>query len=154
MLESMAISPISEVETRTVVAVDQDMSVAEVMDAMLAQKRGVAVVLGDGRIVGIFTERTALCLAREGRLDWGSMRIADAMGRGPTTMCHTGSIAEALRHMRGGDFRYLPVVDDDLHVKAVVSARDILAHLAAAFPEEYLNLPPEPSLEARGRWGG
>ena len=47
--------------------------------------------------------------------------------------------------MQTGAFRNVPVVDDDGRLVGVVRQVDILKFLAESFPEELLNLPPDPT---------
>jgi CBS domain-containing protein len=63
-------------------------------------------------------------------------------------------IAHALRWMHQGGFRRLTRVDSEGRLTGIVSIRDILVFIALHFPQEFLNLPPDPSREATSPWGG
>jgi CBS domain-containing protein len=57
------------------------------------------------------------------------------------------SLAEAIRRLMAGHRRHLPVVDER-GIRGVISIRDILAYIAERFPEEMMNLPPDPTHES------
>lgn len=79
-----------------------------------------------GRLLGIFTGRDAICrILAEGR-DPHATRLGDAMTAQPETMPPHVRAIEALRLMRDGGFRHIPVVDGDRLV-GMVSRGDFLA---------------------------
>jgi CBS domain-containing protein len=79
-----------------------------------------------GRLLGVFTGRDAICrIIAEGR-DPHATRLRDVMTANPETMPPHVQAIEALRLMRDGGFRHVPVVDGDRLV-GVVSRGDFLA---------------------------
>jgi CBS domain-containing protein len=79
------------------------------------RERGVGAVLvadHSGRLVGIFTGRDAVCrMLAEGRSS-ASTILAKVMTRNPQTTPPGNTTIDALRRMRDGGFRHLPVVDN------------------------------------------
>jgi CBS domain-containing protein len=118
-------------------------------------RRGATIVEDDqGRIAGIFTERDLMVRVEHGDSSWHRKPVGEVMTRDPVRIAPTDSLSTALRRMRETKCRHLPVTDDQGKTAGVVSIRDILAHIAEYFPEEFLNLPPDPEHEASSRWGG
>ncbi len=78
------------------------------------QKRRVGVVLvtqADGRLLGIFANRDAVCrVVAEGR-DARTTTLADVMTRKPDAMSPGETAIDALRLMLDGGFRHVPIVE-------------------------------------------
>jgi CBS domain-containing protein len=72
----------------------------------------------------------------------------------PTTVRPEQTIDDSLNLMLTGHHRHLPLVDAGGELIGVVSIRDLLVHIAGLFPQDFLNLPPDPDHETSGRWGG
>jgi len=85
------------------------------------------LVVGDGRLVGIFTDRDAVLKVAGTRL--ADRSIAALMTRDPVVLRHDETIAVAINKMAVGGFRHIPIVDDG-RPTGVVSARDVFRHLA------------------------
>jgi CBS domain-containing protein len=84
------------------------------------------LVMHDGRLVGIFTERDAVLKLADKRLELFDVR--DAMTRDPVVLRPDDSLAVAIHKMAVGGFRHIPVVDGDRPI-GVVAARDIFHHI-------------------------
>jgi len=120
--------PITAPESITVSAAAQLMKRNEV---------GAVMVVEEGRLVGVFTERDALFrVLAEGR-DTLTTRLADVMTRNPATIHPDRPFAEALHIMHEGGFRHVPVVEDGRPV-GMVSARDALGPELEDFVYELL----------------
>ena len=94
---------------------------------LMAEKRiGALLVLEQGRIAGIFTERDALNKVLAGSLDPEQTRLEQVMVADPQTIRANKPLAYALQMMAEGGFRHVPVVNDDGAPVGMVSARDAL----------------------------
>jgi CBS domain-containing protein len=71
----------------------------------------------------------------------------------PRTIDADAAVADAIATMQRYGYRTLPVVRGD-SLLGVVRLADMLKHLAEAYPEEILNLPPRPHQVAETREGG
>ena len=56
--------------------------------------------------------------------------------------------------MRRGGYRNVPVVDEADQVLGCVRHKDIVEYIAEVYPEQVLNLPPDPDQVALEREGG
>jgi len=120
--------PITAPESITVSAAAQLMKQSEV---------GAVMVVEEGRLVGVFTERDALFrVLAEGR-ETRTTRLSDVMTRNPATIHPDRPFAEALHIMYEGGFRHVPVVEDGRPV-GMVSARDALGPELEDFVYELL----------------
>jgi CBS domain-containing protein len=113
------------------------MTVSEAARLMREQRVGAIMVVQEGVLAGIFTERDALIRVLAEERDVRTTRLADVMTRNPKTIHPDRSFAEALQMMYGGSFRHVPVVEDGRPV-GMVSARDALGPELEAFVYEML----------------
>ena len=102
--------------------------VDEAIDLMLRNSVDCLLVVSDGRLVGIFTDRDAVVKVAGKRLN--ASLIRDFMTPDPVVLRHDEPIAVAIHKMAVGDFRHIPIVDDG-RPTGVVTARDVFHHLAA-----------------------
>lgn len=99
---------------------------ATVLDAarlMLEHRIGCLPIIEEGKLRGIFTERDALYrVMAEGR-DPGITPLSGVMTPHPETVIPETRAVDALRIMRDGGYRHLPVVSEG-EVIGIVSLRD------------------------------
>jgi len=110
---------------RAILTAAPDTTVAKAANLMKSKAVGAVMVLEDGRLAGIFTERDALFrVIAEGR-DPGSTPLVEVMTRDPRTIGPDQPFAHALLMMYDGGFRHVPVVEHGRPI-GMVSARDAL----------------------------
>ena len=115
----------SIIEDQKPITASADMTVAAAARLMKEHRIGALLVLQEGRLAGIFTERDALFrVIGEGR-DPKKTRIAEVMTADPRTIAPDRPFGHALHLMYEGGFRHVPVVDKGQPL-GVVSARDAL----------------------------
>jgi CBS domain-containing protein len=89
-----------------------------------------ALVLEDGKLVGIFTAHDVLCkLAGQGARDMKTP-VDELMSPNPEILRETDSVAAALNKMSMGRYRHVPVKDDGGY--SVASIRDVLNYIEQA----------------------
>lgn len=92
---------------------------------MEERKIGAAMVVEEGRLVGIFTERDALFRVIACGLDADTTPLASVMTRSPLTVDLKTTYGYALVMMQENGFRHAPVVDNGKPV-GIVSARSAM----------------------------
>jgi len=106
-------------------SIDPGASVYQALELMADKNIGAILVVGDGVLVGILSERDyarkVILLARGSK----ETSVADIMTRDPVTVSATTGIAECMRLMTEHRFRHLPVVEDD-EILGVVSIGDVV----------------------------
>jgi signal-transduction protein with cAMP-binding, CBS, and nucleotidyltransferase domain len=147
-MRTLALAQVSDLPPRPHGTVTVDAPMWKVVEQMTTHGRGAVLVEEDGALVGIFTERDLV-----GRIDhadalWSHVVVKDVMTPHPTVVRGEDSLAEALRLLTQGRRRHLPVVDDRGTVRGLLSIRDILSFVASKFPEDMINLPPNPDHES------
>jgi CBS domain-containing protein len=115
----------SIIEDQHPLTASADMTVAAASRLMREKRVGAILVLDNGRLAGIFTERDALFrVVAEGR-DPQSTRVGEVMTANPRTITPDRPFRHALHLMHEGEFRHVPVVENG-RALGMVSARDAL----------------------------
>lgn len=115
-------------------------SVREASKLMAKERIGAIMVTEADRLLGIFTERDALNRVMAQGRDPEETTLAQVMTRNPTSLSPEDASIDALRLMRDGGFRHLPVTLGDTLV-GVISLRDFVgAELAAVEEEQQVKL--------------
>jgi len=97
----------------------------------LADKEiGAIVIVDDGQVTGILSERDLVFRIIAGGADADRVRVADIMTRDPITVQSADSLSSALGQMRDRKIRHLPVMDGDKLV-GMMSIRDVFAAMKA-----------------------
>lgn len=113
------------IEQQQVVAAPADTTVIAAARLMRDNRVGAVMVVENGRLAGVFTERDALFrVIAEGR-DVEATKLTEVMTRNPQTIHPDKPFADALHLMYEGEFRHVPVVEDGRPV-GMISARDAL----------------------------
>jgi len=114
---------VSEIMSTKLITVEPTATVAEAATIMGERHVGSALVIDQGKLVGIFTERD-IVRALSQDFDAPRHQISDWMTKNPTTIQPDASIEDALNRMLTGGFRHLPVEEGGSPI-GVVSMRDI-----------------------------
>jgi len=120
-----------DLKTRPPFTVRADDSVAAVLRQMREAETADVLVLADGNLVGIFTERDAalkLIGTDIAPIDLAATPISDVMTHDPVVLRADDSVAVAIQKMAVGGFRHIPLVDDGRPI-GVVSAADVFRHI-------------------------
>jgi len=144
----LALATVGDLSMRPHAHVEVDAPMSRVVEEMSTRGRGAVLVEEEGALVGIFTERDLLNRVDHRGAGWSSIVVRDVMTPLPMVIRREDSLAEAVRRLVQGRRRHLPVVDGKGTVLGLISIRDILSYIAGRFPEEMMNLPPDPSHES------
>lgn len=111
--------------------VSPDAPVSEVIKQMKAEGLGCALILAQGELVGIFTERDLLNKLTGKAANPQSTAVKDLMSANPEVLRDTDSVATALNKMSMGRYRHIPVRKADGSY-CVTSIKHVLKYLAQA----------------------
>jgi CBS domain-containing protein len=151
--ESVLAATIRALDPHAAISVEEQTPVGDAIRLMLDRGIGAVLVVRDGRVVGIFTERDVMRRVVSAGMN-PSRPVADAMTPDPETLGLDDGIAYALNRMVVGGFRHVPILDDEGHPIAMLSQRDVVTFIVAQLPAHVVNLPPHPGLEAHSPDGG
>jgi CBS domain-containing protein len=133
--------------------VDATTPLAQVLQLMREGNRGAALVVSNGTLVGIFTERDVLMKIAGQPIDLENAPVSQIMTVDPVTLPVEAAVKFALNKMLIEGFRHIPLVDEQNRPVAVVSMRDLIDYLSDFFSREILNLPPDSHVGFRNRDG-
>jgi CBS domain-containing protein len=106
---------------------DENQTVLEVAQSMVARNIGAVPVLRDGILVGIFSERDLMKRVVAECRDPRTTRLDEVMTEDPLTVEPGETVENCMVLMRRHGFRHLPVCEGKKLV-AVISLRDLLLH--------------------------
>jgi CBS domain-containing protein len=111
---------------RRVVSTHPRATARVVSEAMVAESTGAIVVLDEGRLVGIISERDIVGRVVAKGLDPMNVSVSEVMTREVRTVTESVSVRRALEMMAQGRFRHLPVVNASGRVMGMLSIRDLV----------------------------
>jgi CBS domain-containing protein len=134
---------VEEIMTRDPRTVNADDPIVDAARQMREGDIGDVIVLKDGQVEGIVTDRDIVVRAVADARDAESTRVGDVCTTGLEAIQPSASVDDALRKMRESDIRRLPVVEGGRPV-GIVSLGDLaverepdstLADISAASPD-------------------
>ena len=120
---SRSVATVGTIMSREVLDVSPETTLAAAAKKMSGGRVGAVLVLEDGKLRGIVTERDVLRAVGEGRVEGST--VSDWMTRDPETIEPSESTEMAATLMIHGGFRHLPVIEAG-SVLGVVSIRDLM----------------------------
>ena len=135
--------PISALGIPSPVTIGIDATVGAALEAVQRQGSGYVLIVEDTHPRGIMTEREVLMkiVARDVKYD---SNVMDFSSRIPVTLTSNERISRAIKLMISEGVDIIPIVDSAGKATAAVRTIDVIHFLAQAFPEQLLNLPPQP----------
>lgn len=111
------------------VGVTSDTPAVAAIDKMRAAHVGCALVIDEGRLLGIFTERDVLNKLTGKKALASTTPVKELMSADPETLRETDSVATALSKMSLGRYRHIPVRKTD-GTYSVTSIKHVLKYIA------------------------
>jgi CBS domain-containing protein len=112
-------------ERKQILIAPPETSVSTAAKLMAKRKVSALMVVEDGRLVGILTERDVVYRVIAMERDAHTTRLAEVMTPDPRTVTPDESFGYAMLMMHEHGFRHVPVIEDSRPV-GIVSARNAL----------------------------
>jgi CBS domain-containing protein len=119
---------LSRLDQDEMISVAPETPALEVIERMKNSNSGCALVVDQGKLVGIFTEHDILKRVA-GAGDLTAATVKELMSSDPETLDEKDSVAEALNKMALGRYRHIPFKKADGSY-AVASIRSVLKYIA------------------------
>jgi CBS domain-containing protein len=132
----MSMSLIKSIMQRDLVLATEFESVATAVERLGSRNVGALLVVRDGKLIGIVSERDVLRRVIAKGKNPTDLCVLDIATRDPTTVDEDTSIRECTRLVRRRGFRHLPIVDAGQRPIGIVSSRDLLQLVVDAFERE------------------
>jgi CBS domain-containing protein len=135
--------PINALGLQPPVTVPTTASVGAALNAVQQHGQGYVLIVDDGRPRGIMSQREVLMkiVARDVKYE---SNVMEFVSRIPVTLTGSERISRAIKVMIAEGVDNIPIVDPEGRATGVLRAVDVIHFLAEAFPEQLLNLPPQP----------
>lgn len=133
--------------------VESGTSVRDTIQKMEQAGVNCAFITRRGSLTGIFTDRDVVRRIVD-RPDLWLHAIDEVMTHNPHTVSANQTAGDALQLMESLRFRNTPVVNDEGEIVGNLTHFAMIRYLADHFPEEVLNLPPDPDQYGEERFGG
>ena len=111
---------------KPLVTVDVDAMVAVAVERMAEADIGAVLVMDEGAIVGIFTERDCLQKVARKSLNTAITPLRQVMTSNVRYATHDQSVEDCMRLMTERYFRHLPVLDEHGTLLGIVSIGDLV----------------------------
>lgn len=135
-------APVRSLHVRQAVVVAPETPVAGTVERMVAAGQGCVLVAGpDGRVAGIFTERDLLRRVVAKGLDPARTAVKTVMTKDPECLTLDDTLGYALHKMAVGEYRNVPVIDEEGGSFGVLTQQEGVKALAALFPSSVFNQP-------------
>lgn len=134
--------PVSRMPQLDYLPVAESTPFGKALALMRQANAGSVLVCKSGRLLGWLTQRRVL---EKFAVESVAPRtpVGQLMARDPVTVGPETTVGQAAELMRRKDLRGLPVVDAKGRLLGLVTAGRIVRFVAAHFPSEIMNLPPE-----------
>ncbi len=120
--------------------VTPDVSVYEALETMAGHDVGAVMVIAEGELVGVFSERDyarkVILLGKSSR----ETTVGEIMSPCPVTVEEDQTVSECMHRMTGHRVRHLPVIDKHGKIVAVVSIGDLVNWIIRRQDEEIQQL--------------
>jgi CBS domain-containing protein len=121
-------TPLRELDPAPALVVPPTEPLGAVIRLMQERRIGSALIVDNGKVVGIFTERDALTRVAGRGLNVDKVPVSRMMTRNPKVLRDDDTLAFAMHCMAVGSYRHIPVVADGRPPR-FVSVRGVLRYL-------------------------
>jgi len=127
--EALAEETVAAIHSRPYAEISPDKSIFRALQALAGLKVASLLVVEDGRLVGVFTERDVLERVALQGLDIKRTPVSDVMTSNPVVVHESDPAGAALGAIAVAGYRHVPVLDVQNAVVGVISPRRVFEFL-------------------------
>jgi CBS domain-containing protein len=122
-------------EKQALTTFSADVTVRQAAKVMAERHIGAVLIMSNGKLEGIFTERDVLNRVVAPGKDPETVKIGEVMTRNPDTVSPDASALDTLILMQSKGYRHLPVLDGG-ELVGIVSIRDLFSAVKRELEED------------------
>ncbi|MBU3759472.1 MAG: CBS domain-containing protein [Candidatus Omnitrophica bacterium] len=132
---------IHQIAESKLVQASPSISVKHAVELMRTNKSGYVAITERGKILGLFTEKDVVNKVMGESVSWDAPAL-ESMTPCPVSLTPEDSVYNAVETMSREGLYHIPLTGPDGNLSGVLSVRMIIRFLAAFYPAEVYNLPP------------
>ncbi len=132
---------IRQIAESKLVQASPSISVKSAVELMRTNKSGYVAITEKDRVLGLFTERDVVYKIMGEPVNWEAPAL-EYMSPCPAVLSPEDTVHEAISLMVKEGLYHVPLADPEGKLAGVLSVRMIIRFLAAFYPAEIYNLPP------------
>ena len=129
LVEAMLRDSVTKVEHQPFTAVGPDDLLCDVLTAMDKIHVACTMVVQDGKLLGIFSERDVLNKLVDDYASLSNKPVSEFMTPQPSATYTTDSPSKAMNLMAVHGFRHVPILDVDDNVVGIIGPRRVLRYI-------------------------
>jgi CBS domain-containing protein len=133
LAEALAEETVAAIRSKPYAEITPDKSVYGALQALAGLKVASLLVVEEGTLVGVFTERDVLERVAARYRDVQHLPVRDVMTSDPVVVYETDPAGAALSAIAVAGYRHVPVLDLNERVVGVISPRRVFEFLVARF---------------------
>jgi signal-transduction protein with cAMP-binding, CBS, and nucleotidyltransferase domain len=127
--EALAERTVGEMQIRPHAEVPPDTTVHQALQALAGLRIASLLIVENGRLLGLFTERDALERVATRLAEVKDRPVREVMTTNPIVLYESDPAGAALSAIAGAGYRHVPVLDIHERVVGVISPRRVFAFL-------------------------
>ena len=131
--EALAEHSVANIRSKPYAEIPPDKTIYEALQALTGLGVASLLVVEDGRLVGVFTERDVLEKVATRFDEIKELPVREVMTKDPIVVYETDPVATALGAIAAAGYRHVPVLDLEENVVGVISTRRLFAFLQEHF---------------------
>jgi len=125
---SLLNTTLTELSTKEYIEISADTSMQQAINRMSEKGHHCAMILQDGAVIGILTERDILQKYAHQYQDKSNASVSDFMTPDPICLRSEDPIVFGINRMMVGGYRHIPLHQNN-KLQGMVSVRDVLSHM-------------------------
>lgn len=122
---------LSVLQPKVSVRIPPDTKVKDVINTMVEKRLDAVLIVENDQLIGIFSERDIVNRVALHLEEVKEKPIREFMTPNPEKLSINHTIAFALNKMDVGDYRHIPITDDENRPTGLIAVRDIIRYIDA-----------------------